>query len=198
MALSVNTPRAFELGSINSLPVLTAVRVFEGSAVGADVTTGFARPLVAGDPFCGFAESEANNTSGASGDIRVRVRTAGEVRLAIAALAITDIGAPVYASDDGTFTLTQSTNTYIGKVVRWEATGFGIIAFSVPSNAGVLTVLTDNTAGAANNTLEAIADLATAGGNTYTDAAVNAKLLAIRNNFADLAAKVNALIRMNQ
>lgn len=50
--------------------------------------------------------------------------------------------------------------------------------------ATAITALTDNTAGAANNTLQALAD-----GTTYaTDVA------AIRNNFADLAAKVNELI----
>lgn len=52
--------------------------------------------------------------------------------------------------------------------------------YGAPSPA----VLVDNTAGTANSTLEALAD-----GTTYaTDVA------AIRNNFADLAAKINALI----
>lgn len=47
-----------------------------------------------------------------------------------------------------------------------------------------ITSLTDNTAGTANSTLQALAD-----GTTYaTDVA------AIRNNFADLAAKVNEII----
>lgn len=47
-----------------------------------------------------------------------------------------------------------------------------------------VTVLTDNTAGTANDTLEALAD-----GTVYAN-----DVAAIRNNFADLAAKVNAII----
>jgi hypothetical protein len=184
MALSANTPRAFELGSINSLPVLTAVRIFEGSAVGIDAATGYARPLVAGDAFVGFAESEANNTSGASGDIRVRVRTAGEVVLAIAALAITNVEAPVYASDDGTFTLTATGNSYVGKVLRWLATGSGVISFNVPSASGSIALLTDNSGGVVDGT---IADV----GGAFNQATLNA-------NFADLAAKVNAILTVNK
>jgi len=47
-----------------------------------------------------------------------------------------------------------------------------------------ITSLTDNTAGTANNTLEALAD-----GTTYAN-----DVAAIRNNFADLAAKINEIL----
>jgi hypothetical protein len=63
---------------------------------------------------------------------------------------------------------------------------------------GAITGLTDNTAGTADNTLEAIADIATAGGATPTatqvNTAVNGALASIRNDFADLAAKVNEML----
>ena len=58
-----------------------------------------------------------------------------------------------------------------------------------------MAVLVDSTAGTADGTLEACADLATAGGNTYTDAAVNAKLAILRNWAADLSLQVNEIIR---
>lgn len=48
--------------------------------------------------------------------------------------------------------------------------------------------------GAANNTLENVTDVATSGGNTYADSAINAKLALIRNNFLDLQSKINELI----
>jgi hypothetical protein len=57
-----------------------------------------------------------------------------------------------------------------------------------------ITALTDNSTGVASNTLAALSALSTAGGNTYTDAAVNARLTVIANALASLAAKVNALI----
>lgn len=50
--------------------------------------------------------------------------------------------------------------------------------------APTAATLTDNTAGTANTTLQALAD-----GTTYAN-----DVAAIRNNFADLAAQVNALI----
>jgi hypothetical protein len=50
------------------------------------------------------------------------------------------------------------------------------------------------TLGTANDAMEAVTALSTAGGNTYTDAAVNAKLTIITNNFADVQAKLNAVI----
>lgn len=53
----------------------------------------------------------------------------------------------------------------------------------------------DNTNGAAaDGTLVEVTDLATAGGNTYTDAAVNAKFDLVNNNMKDIAVKMNALL----
>lgn len=58
------------------------------------------------------------------------------------------------------------------------------------------------TGATANDTMTAVADiaLATAGGNTYTDAAVNAAvntaIATIENNFADLQTKCNQLVAL--
>ena len=176
--LAADSARAFELGSINSMPVIAADIVYEGSAVG-EGAGGNARPLVAGDPFRGFAESKADNAAGAAGDVRVRVRTKGLVELAISALAITDVGKDVYASDDDTFTLTQGANTRIGNVHRWVSTGKGVIAFEVQK--GAEAELTDSTTGTADAT---VADV----GAAFSQATLN-------NNFADVVAKVNYLLR---
>lgn len=180
--LAANTPRDFELGDINEFPVIAADIIYEGAAVG-DNGSGYARPLVAGDPFRGFAEKKADNSGGSAGDINVRVLSKGKVKLAISSLAITDVGKDVYASDDNTFTLTPSTNTRIGYVHRWISTGYGIIAFD--ANCGQATALTDSSTGTAGNTI------ANAGAS-YTQATIN-------NNFASLAAKINYLLgRMGQ
>lgn len=176
--LAKDSARVFELGDVNELPVIASDIIYEGAAVG-DNASGYARPLAAGDPFRGFAERKADNASGAAGDVNVRVLTRGLAQLSITNLAITDVGKDVYASDDDTFTLTKSTNTRIGYVHRWVSTGVGIIAFNV--NSGVETELTDSTTGTADNTL---ADV----GAAFSQATLN-------NNFADLAAKVNYLLR---
>lgn len=179
--LAADKVRTIEIGDINELPVIAADIIYEGAAVG-DNGSGYARPLVAGDPFRGFAERKVDNSAGAAGDLRVRLRRFGLIQLPITSLAITDVGKDVFASDDDTFTLTQGSNTRIGYVERCVSTGVGIIAFH--ESTGVIVELTDSTTGTANNTLEVVG---------ATDASNVAG--AINNNFADLAAKVNALIR---
>ncbi len=163
---------------VNDLPVIAADIIYEGAAVG-DNGAGFARPLVAGDPFRGFAEVRADNAAGAAGDIRVRVRRRGAARLSIAALAITDVGKDVFASDDDTFTLTQGANTRIGYVARWVSTGVGIVEFE--EQRGLIVELTDNSTGSATG---AIADV----GGAFSQAGLN-------NIHASLVAKINALAR---
>lgn len=177
---STDIARSFELGDTNELPVIAADIIYEGSAVG-DNGSGYARPLTAGDPFRGFALTKADNASGAAGDIRVRLRERGKVQLSIGSLAITDVGKPVYASDDDTFTLTATSNSHIGRVVRFVSSGIGIVEFDANrSGGGFPTALTDSSGGTSGgNTIAAVSDVATAA-----------------NAIATLAAKVNALAAM--
>lgn len=176
--LAADAPRDYYQGDFHDFPVIAADIIYQGAAIG-DNGSGYARPLVAGDPFRGFADLKADNAVGAAGDVYVKSRTRGRIKLAISALAITDVGKAVYASDDNTFTLTQSTNTRIGRVVAWIATGYGIVEFAVTN--GAEAELTDSTGGTADGTL---ADV----GAAFSQATLN-------NNFADLAAKVNYLLR---
>lgn len=127
MALSANTPRNWALGEDSELGVAASATIYEGSAVG--LTAGYARALAAGDTFVGFALAKAVDTSAVAGTINVRVRASGLVELTITSVAVTDIGKPVYASDDGTFTLTQGSSSYIGKVRRVSGTNLAIVEF---------------------------------------------------------------------
>ncbi|GAB5390186.1 MAG: hypothetical protein Alpg2KO_31540 [Alphaproteobacteria bacterium] len=128
--LSQNTPRTYGSSNvIEEYPVIADDKIFEGAAVGEN-GSGYSRPLVAGDTFQGFAVRAADNAGGAAGDVDVRVRTRGEVELTISAIGITaNDRAPVYASDDDTFTLTSTSNTLIGFVKRWVSTGVAIVEF---------------------------------------------------------------------
>jgi hypothetical protein len=128
MALAADTPRVYELGDINSVPVKASTKIYEGAAVG--LTSGYARGLVAGDDFVGFAERQADNSAVATdGAINCRVISKGLAELTIAGVAVTDVGLPVYASADGTFTLTQGSNSYIGNVYRYVKANTAIVAF---------------------------------------------------------------------
>lgn len=178
--LAADKARVIELPDFNDLPVIASDIVYEGAAVG-DNGTNAARPLIAGDRFVGFALTKVDNSAGAAGAKNVRVRTRGRIQLPISSIDSTDVGKPVYASDDDTFTLTESTNSFIGRTVRLVATGTAIVAFDADRTGGQITELTDSSGGTANNTLAAIS-------STFVQAEV-------ANNFADLAAKVNSLLR---
>lgn len=121
--------REFQLGELEDYPVVASDIIYEGSAVGENAS-GYARPLVAADPFLGFAQRKADNSAGSAGDINVTVRTRGKVVLPISAIAITANDRPaVYASDDDTFTLTATSNSLIGYVSRWVSTGYAVVEF---------------------------------------------------------------------
>ena len=196
--LATDKQRPYELGDLNSLPMVATDIIYEGAAVGIAAASGNARPLTAGDAFAGFCIQNADNATGSAGDVRVQVKTHGEVQLPVANVAATDLGKPVYASDDDTFVLTATGNSYIGKVKRFVSAGVAVVAFDVRRTGATLTALTDNSGGTANTTLEDCNDAVTGVDGTGSNAAskddVDARLVSIANNFADLAAKVNEII----
>lgn len=127
--LAAAKSRDYSLGDIEEYPVVATDIIFQGAAVGENAS-GYARPLVAADPFLGFADRTIDNSTGAAGDKTVRVKTRGRVQLPISGLAITaNDRPPVYASDDDTFTLTATSNSLIGYVSRWVSTGVAIVEF---------------------------------------------------------------------
>lgn len=127
--LAADKVRAYQLGELEEYPVVAADIIYQGAAVGEN-GSGYARPLVAGDRFLGFADARVDNSAGSAGDKRVVVKTRGRAQLPIAALAVTANDRPaVYASDDDTFTLTATSNSLIGYVSRWVETGVGIVEF---------------------------------------------------------------------
>jgi len=128
MALSADTPRAYELGENNILPVLGSTKIYEGAAIG--LSSGYARGLVAGDSFQGFALEQADNSAVATnGAINVLVKIKGKVQITLTSVAITDVGSKVYMSADGTFTLTSSGNSVVGHIHRYVTTNTCVIEF---------------------------------------------------------------------
>lgn len=127
--LAANKPRAYELGEFNELPMIASDIIYEGAAVG-DNGSGLARPLVAGDPFLGFAQRKADNSSGAASAVKVMVRSKGLIELPVTNVASADdVGVTVYAADDDAFTTTAGSNTAIGKVFRWVSGTTCIVAY---------------------------------------------------------------------
>lgn len=130
-------PRTWELAEIEELPIVANDVIYEGAAVGED-GNGYVRPLVAGDPFMGFAIGTYDNIGKSAGDTLCRFKQKGKIVLAVAgATAITaNDRPPVYAADDDTFTLTATSNSKIGYVSRWISSGLCVVEFD--SNPGIL------------------------------------------------------------
>lgn len=127
--LAANKPRAYEIGRANTLPVIASDIIYEGAAVGMVVGTGHCRPLASGDVFVGFAERKADNSAGAAAAINVDLIDAGQIQLAVSGALITDVGQPVYATDDDTFTFVPVSSVFVGFVKRFVSSGVVVVEF---------------------------------------------------------------------
>ena len=180
--LTANKKRDYGVIGINEVGVKASTTIFEGSAVGVEAASGYARQLTAGDQFIGFALEKVINT-GSNAALNVKVQSQGFVR-ALFTVAATDQGKAVYMSDGDVFTLTQSTNTHVGSVYRFISTSECIVAFdaSNPNSLFGIAELTDNSGGTPSDT---IADVP----GSYTEAT-------LANQIASLTAKINAILRV--
>lgn len=137
MTLAANKPRAYSSGgNRNDFTLAASTKIYEGAAVGTVKATGLARQLVAGDKFGGFAEQTADSSVTNSptsfspyAATMVRVVESGEIELAVSGAVITDVGLPVYATDDDTFVFTPVGASFIGYVKRFVSAGVVVVAF---------------------------------------------------------------------
>jgi len=128
MALTANTPLTFIRGEQSEYPQAAAV-VYEGAILG-DNGSGYARCLVAGDPFVGHSMEYYDNSAGSAGDNKIkRMRGRYRLEVTITSVAITDVGKAVYASADDTLTLTAGANSRVGVVERYVTTNTAIVDF---------------------------------------------------------------------
>ena len=133
--LAANKQRAFEQGDINEFPMIASDIIFEGAAVGLVDASGHARPLDSADRFVGFATAKADNASGSAADIRVQVRKKGTIELSVTGAVITDVGQPIYATDDDLFQFVATSAVFIGFIRRFVSAGVAVVEY----DAGKLT-----------------------------------------------------------
>lgn len=129
--LSDDAYRVFGLGDVQAYGVIASDIIYSGAAVGLVGGTGYSRPLNASDRFAGFAEDRVDNSTGAAGAKDVRVKRRGQIEMTVAGAVITDVGQPVYATDDDTFTLSPVGGVFIGFVSRFVSSGVCIVEFDV-------------------------------------------------------------------
>ncbi|MHC5110217.1 MAG: hypothetical protein ACYTHJ_10105 [Planctomycetota bacterium] len=107
---------------LRTYPLAGGVHVFQGAMLGV-TPAGFARPLVGGDLLAGLAYEEIVNTAGANGDLHIRAFTMGDFGLPLAGALPSDLGRPVFASDDDTLTYQSAGNSYVGTVQNTTSNG---------------------------------------------------------------------------
>ena len=120
--LAVDSPQILVGGDMGSVPIIDSDIVYEGALVG-DNGSGYGRPLVAGDKFLGHSIARVTNASAVAGAFNIRLRM-GKYRLVCSLVGlITDVGQPVYASDDATLSfaacITTTKNSFVGRISRY-------------------------------------------------------------------------------
>jgi hypothetical protein len=132
MAASKNVPLVVETGDRNVIPVASTKRLFQG-AMGFLDASGYATPTP-GSIFLGHVVAEADNRTGGNAAISAWFHQGiYKAQVALTGVALTDVGAPVYATDDNTLALV---GTYaVGKVVRYVSTNVAIVEFISPAVA---------------------------------------------------------------
>ncbi len=141
MVLIANSPMHHVRGEQSEYPAIGADIFYEGGMLG-DNGSGYARPLVAGDPFLGHGIEYYDNTDGSDGEYKVpRLRGRYRLQVTISGVAVTDVRKAVYASADDTYTLTAGSNSKVGVVDRYVTTDTAVVEFqtSEPQDANVST-----------------------------------------------------------
>lgn len=100
---------------LRSFQLAGGEHIYKGALVGL-TADGYARGLVAGDPFAGIAYEEIDNSDGDDGELAVRVYTLGDFGLTLFGASQADIGRPVFAGDDETLTAGGLEQSYVGVV----------------------------------------------------------------------------------
>jgi hypothetical protein len=141
MAVTANQLVKVQDGDRRSYPVEESTRIYQGTLVYVNAA-GYACDVTATgvNAFVGIAAGEANNTSGADGDIEVEVYTEGDFELTLTGGAQTEVGMPVYGDDNYACVVSLgATSVRIGTIVRFVSATKAIIAIK-PIGVGALEV----------------------------------------------------------
>lgn len=104
-----NTELKVDLG-LKSYPVKASTKIYKGTLVAID-SAGYAIPAAdaASNRVVGVADAQADNSSGANGDINLKVRT-GVAKFTASSITQAMVGQIMYVVDDQTFDEALGTN----------------------------------------------------------------------------------------
>lgn len=157
MALSANRElNRYVDQELRSFSVAASEHIWKGAFVGVDRATGYVRNLQSGDDFAGIAYEEVDNSGGSGGATSIRLYTQGDFILAASSAAQTLIGAPVYASDNESTTVTATPGlSEVGILMAVVGTNLGVVRIQ-PLGSGLVehaknALLTSSTSAATMN-----------------------------------------------
>lgn len=192
-----------------TLPVDGGSTIYKGTLVAQLTATGMLVPASTSGsgPAIGVASHGQDNADGADLALRCTIETDRIFLFANGASTdacseATLIGSTVYALDDHTVADNDNSGTLqaAGIFLGMEPESGGKVRVFVSPNlagrqAATVAALTDNSAGTANNTIQAMPDPTDtpATADALRDDLVAVLLPALRNNVADLAAKINEI-----
>lgn len=104
---------------VEAYKVKASTKIYKGALVAVDssgyVVTGVSTAV----RIVGVAYETIDNSSGASGDLSIRVWRTGSFQFNASGMAVTNIGAKVYVTDDNTVTLTATSNIQVGVITEF-------------------------------------------------------------------------------
>ena len=123
LAADANIPRRGNRGrSIFGYPVAPGEKVYRGSAVALNAAGQLQRVQTAGSVvIVGLSEQFFDNTASATASTQLVVAEPGTYALNVTGATPSVIHAPVYASDDNTFTMTAGSLLQIGVLAGIES-----------------------------------------------------------------------------
>lgn len=147
-ALAKDRATSYREGIEVEFPVAASTKIYAGSLVCVN-SSGYAVPAAdtSGYKFVGVSMAQADNSSGANGDINVRVRRSGVFEFNASSIAQANLLADMYIVDDQTFDESNPGNgikcgklvKYVSATKGWIEIGFAL-ASAFTGSADALTV----------------------------------------------------------
>lgn len=139
MAVTANQLIKRQEGEKGSAPVEEATRLYQGTLAFFNAA-GYLVGIVASgaNPFAGVMIGEADNTSGADGDINGSFWQDGDFEMTGSGFSQATVGLDIFASDNYTVTTSNSSTSYVGRCVGYISSTKIIVSIKKNSPANAL------------------------------------------------------------
>lgn len=142
MAALTEKVEIFKKEGLMHAPPMAVDEIFQGGLIKINAA-GFAEPCSteAGAKFAGIAQEDKDNSTGSAGDERVKIHKDGIHLLIGTGFSATDVGEPVFASDDATITKTFSTDLQrVGVIEEFESSTKVWVRIQVDQDNGAASI----------------------------------------------------------